>query len=99
MPMSPSEMREQIRFEESLRPGSPVLAYWTNSGHYHVAEGTIDRVNRSSVRVRLNEPRNGLEFVTCPRLPWHLGKTRWSMTNRVTATAESRIPFGGSDGL
>lgn len=94
--MDAREFRNVVDFEASLKPGSIVLARWTNSGRYFKGKATVVRVNAQSVRVRLLE-KVGVDFyggypegreIVCPRLAVGSGLAKWSANNRVE-------PLGG----
>lgn len=58
---------DQIKFERDLAVGQVVEARWTNNHNYHAAEGAIEKVNGSSVRVKLTKTLTNLAgIVTYP---------------------------------
>ena len=54
--MNANQLRAVFDFETSLRPGAAVLIRWTCGGCYHAGRATITKVNKKSVRARLEEP-------------------------------------------
>jgi hypothetical protein len=52
----------QMQFEEGLEPGDKVDVHWTSSGNAYAVPATVQRVNKSSIAVTLDEPVHAWEF-------------------------------------
>ncbi len=79
---------EQLKFEESLKPGDEVMARWSRLEGWDQASAFVVRVNRMSIRVRSRFSKREL---TLPRItqreslrrPYHGG---WSEINGIFPT-------------
>ncbi len=90
--MKPEELRSQVQFEDTLRPGTVVEIRWTNSHHYYAGRAKVVRVNLSTVRAEL------LNEVLCVYgQPYPIGRQivaprfaaqRWSGNNGVFPAKE-----------
>lgn len=53
--MTADEYKNLFAFEADLKIGDKVMFYWTNSGNYFKARAIIEKINRKSFRVTLDE--------------------------------------------
>lgn len=95
--MTVDELRAHLAFETSLAPGLPVTVRWTNSSHYWSGTGSIVRVNRATVRVKLAHDVGGPgsypvgREIVVPLLSHLVFPNRWSVNNGVFPPVSSTV--------
>lgn len=95
MPLSSSQLAEITEYEKGLAVGQVVRIRWTHSGGFYVAMATLSKINKKSVRARLNHhvqgPSGGWPEGHELVIPLFWALNEWSANNRVDHTAAAEL--------